>query len=92
MIGLQFYTDKVIQALIKELPDPRWSKQFALVYIINTKENLNKVYKKFRGIAFINGNSFLERKYYQIMSPPVLIGIETELKQLLINMCQKNIF
>ncbi|WP_199185128.1 tyrosine-type recombinase/integrase [Aquimarina sp. I32.4] len=62
MIGLQFYPDKVIQALIKELPNPRWSKEFAMVYIINTKENLNKVFEKFRGVALINGNSFFRDK------------------------------
>ncbi len=62
MIGLQFYPDKVIQALIKELPNPRWSKEFAMVYIINTKENLNKVFEKFRGVALINGNSFFREK------------------------------
>lgn len=62
MIGIQFYPDKVIQALIKELPNPRWSKEFAMVYIINTKENLNKVFEKFRGVALINGNSFFRDK------------------------------
>jgi hypothetical protein len=46
MIGLQFYPDKVIQALTKELPNPRWSKEFAMVYIIHTKENLNQVFEK----------------------------------------------
>ncbi|OED34890.1 recombinase [Flavobacteriaceae bacterium (ex Bugula neritina AB1)] len=62
MIGIQFYPDKVIQALIKELPNPRWSKEFAMVYIINTKENLNTVFKKFKGVALINGNSFFTNK------------------------------
>ncbi len=62
MIGLQFYPDKVIQALIKELPNPRWSQEFSMVYIINTKENLTKVFEKFRGVAWINGNSFFKEK------------------------------
>ncbi|WP_025740140.1 tyrosine-type recombinase/integrase [Aquimarina pacifica] len=62
MIGIQFYPDKVIQALIKELPNPKWSKEFSMVYIINTKENLAKVFEKFRGVAWINGNSFFKEK------------------------------
>jgi len=63
MIGIQFYPDKVIQALVKELPSPKWSNKFAMVYIENTKENMNQVFEKFRGIAWINGNSFFnERK------------------------------
>ena len=62
MIGIQFYPDKVIQALIKELPNPRWSTEFAMVYIIHTKENLNQVFEKFRSVAWINGNSFFKEK------------------------------
>ena len=62
MIGLQFYPDKVIQALIKELPNPRWSKEFSMVYVINNKENLNSIFDKFRGVAWINGNSFFKEK------------------------------
>ncbi|WP_208746834.1 tyrosine-type recombinase/integrase [Aquimarina algiphila] len=62
MIGLQFYPDEVIQALIKQLPDPKWSKEFSMVYIINTKENLTEVFEKFRGVAWINGNSFFKEK------------------------------
>ncbi len=62
MIGIQFYPDKVIHALIKQLPNPRWSQEFAMVYIINTKQNLNIVFNKFRGVALINGNSFFRDK------------------------------
>ncbi|WP_299890810.1 site-specific tyrosine recombinase/integron integrase [uncultured Lacinutrix sp.] len=62
MIGIQFSPDKVIQALIKELPNPRWSKKFSMVYIINTKDNLNIIFNKFRGVAWVNGNSFFKEK------------------------------
>ena len=62
MIGLKFYPDKVIQALIKELPNPRWSKEYAMAYIVNNKENLNHIFEKFRGIAWVNGNSFFKEK------------------------------
>ncbi|WP_108869410.1 site-specific tyrosine recombinase/integron integrase [Aquimarina aquimarini] len=62
MIGLQFYPDKVIHALIKELPNPKWSNEFAMVYICYSKENLTTIFEKFRGIAWVNGNSFLQEK------------------------------
>ncbi len=55
MIGLQFYPDKVIQALIKELPNPKWSNEFSMVYINNTKENLDQIFDKFRGVAWVDG-------------------------------------
>ncbi|WP_348637352.1 hypothetical protein [Aquimarina sp. 2201CG14-23] len=46
MIGLQFYPDKVIQALIKELPNPRWSTLFNMVYIANTRKNQGLIFQK----------------------------------------------
>ncbi|WP_298549093.1 site-specific tyrosine recombinase/integron integrase [uncultured Aquimarina sp.] len=62
MIGLQFYPDKVIQALVKELPNPKWSKQFGMVYLPNSKKNLDLIFEKFRGIAWINCNFFFKEK------------------------------
>jgi len=35
-IGLQFNTDKVIHALVKQLPDVKWSYSFNMAYILNT--------------------------------------------------------
>ncbi len=61
-IGLQFNADKVIQALIKELPNPKWSKEFNMVYIINNKSNINLVFEKFEGVAWVNCNYFFKDK------------------------------
>ena len=62
MIGLLFYPDKVIQALVKELPNPKWSKKFGMVYLPNTKKNLDLIFEKFRGIAWINGHFFFKER------------------------------
>jgi len=61
-IGLQFNADKVIQALVKELPEPKWSKTFNMVYIINNKANINLIFEKFRGVAWVNCNYFFKDK------------------------------
>ena len=68
-IGIKFYPDKVIQALVKELPDPKWSEAFNIVYIQNTKSNLNAVFSKFKGVAWVNTNHFFTNK-------PVKNGVE----------------
>ncbi|MGY3795888.1 site-specific tyrosine recombinase/integron integrase [Aquimarina sp. 433] len=62
MIGLQFYQDKIIEALIKELPNPSWSEEYGMVYIQNTKENLNLIFSTFRGVAWINCNYFFKNR------------------------------
>lgn len=62
MIGLKFYPDKVIQALIKELPGVKWSNEFSMVYIGNSSKNLSLIYNSFRGIAWIDGKYFYRNK------------------------------
>lgn len=61
-IGLQFYPDKVIQALVKELSCPKWSEEYNLVYIKNTKGNLNAIFRTFKGVAWVNCNYFFTNR------------------------------
>ncbi len=58
MIGLKFYPNKVIQSLIKELPNARWTDKYEMVCLPNTPSNLNQVFDKFKGVAWINGSYF----------------------------------
>jgi site-specific recombinase XerD len=62
MIGIKFASDKLIQALIKTLPNPRWSEEYQMVYILNSKTNLDLVYKTFKGHVWINYNRFYSNK------------------------------
>lgn len=57
-IGLQFQTNKVIQALVDTLPNLSWSQEFGLLYIPNNKSNLELIFKTFRGVAWVNGHYF----------------------------------
>tara|TARA_B110000285_G_C15024859_1_gene563580 strand:+ start:96 stop:1241 length:1146 start_codon:yes stop_codon:yes gene_type:complete len=61
-IGLKFYPDKVIQALIKELPSAAWSNKFGMVYTANTSENFNLIFSLFKGVAWINLSSFSTKR------------------------------
>lgn len=60
-IGLQFYTDKVLLAMVKELPDVEWSEEYNMYYLPNKPENLDAIYKQFRGVAWINCNYFFPK-------------------------------
>lgn len=57
-IGLQYFSHKVIDALIKELPNIAWSELYQMHYLPYSKENLDKIFKLFRGVAWINGNYY----------------------------------
>lgn len=62
MIGIKFDPDKVIHALIKSLPNPKWSNTYKMVYLPNTKQNLNNIFNIFKGVVWINYNRFLINK------------------------------
>ena len=71
MIGLLFYTDKVLEALIKTLPNAAWSPAYGMFYIENTKKNLNLIFETYRGIAWINCNYFFKNRIIQRDNPKV---------------------
>lgn len=62
MIGIKFSPDRLIQSLIKGLPNPKWSQQYNMAYIENTKENLGIIFNTFKGVVWINYNRFLTNK------------------------------
>ncbi|WP_191089033.1 site-specific tyrosine recombinase/integron integrase [Arenibacter lacus] len=61
-IGIKFAPDKLIQGLVKGLPDPKWSEQHQMAYIPNTKEHLELLLDTFRGVVWINFNRFYPNK------------------------------
>lgn len=61
-IGILFNADKVIQALVKQLPNLKWSEEFNMFYIPNTKDNLTLIFNKFRGVVWVNCNHFFKDK------------------------------
>ena len=61
-IGILFYPNKVIQALVKQLPNVKWSEEYQVVYLKNTHQNLNAIYSTFRGVAWINARYFFKNR------------------------------
>ncbi len=70
-IGIKFYPDKVIQSLIKELSNPKWSEKFGMVYLEYSKDNLNKIFSLFKGVAWINCNYFFTDQPIKKNNTPV---------------------
>lgn len=64
-IGLQFQPDKVMFALVKQLPNISWSEQHHMACIPNTKVNLDLIYQTFKGVAWINSNYFFKKRKLQ---------------------------
>ncbi|WP_062059127.1 site-specific tyrosine recombinase/integron integrase [Sediminicola sp. YIK13] len=70
-IGLQFNTDKVIHALVKQLPDVKWSNSFNMAYIPNTKENLNEIFEIFNRTVWVNCNYFFDKSNVKETNEPL---------------------
>jgi site-specific recombinase XerD len=62
MIGIQFHPDKVIQGLIKQLPNPKWSNEFQMVYLPNNAANLSELFDSFKGVAWVNCTYFFTNR------------------------------
>ena len=80
MIGLQFYPDKIIQALVKQLPDHKWSQIYGMVYLKNTKDNLHLIFKTFKGVAWINGQLFFKTTPIKDNTPADIDGFRKRTK------------
>lgn len=61
-IGLQFHPNKVIHALIKELPQVKWDSEFEMIYVPNVEPNLNTIFSKFKGVAWVDCTYFFKNK------------------------------
>ena len=70
-IGLQFNTDKIIQALVKQLPEVKWSNEYNMAYILNSKQNLDKIFSLFNGVVWVNCNYFFDKKPINDNSEPM---------------------
>lgn len=61
-IGLQYLSDKVLDALVQQLPNVSWSENYNMQYIPNKKENLSKIYRLFKSVAWVNLHYFFPNK------------------------------
>lgn len=60
-IGLQFYTSKAIDILVKQLDAVQWSADHHMYYVPNTKNHLDAIYHTFRGVAWVDSKYFFEQ-------------------------------
>lgn len=73
MIGLQFYPDKVVQALIKNLPGVKWSPKYQMAVLLNTSKNLNLIFETFKGVCWINCSYFFTNRPVSTHGEPLCV-------------------
>ncbi len=70
-IGLQFFPSKRIQVFVKTLNNPRWSKAYEMVFVLNTPANLEQIFSTFKGEAWINCRYFFKNRPIHAQALPV---------------------
>lgn len=60
-IGLKFNQSDLIDSILKGNPQFKWSEYYQMFYCHNNKVNLNWIYNIFKGVAWVNGQSFFEK-------------------------------
>ena len=73
-IGIKFYPDKLLQTVIKGLPDVKWSNEFDMAYVKNNTANLNHIFEDFKGLAWINCSHFFPGNKTKINNTPAKVN------------------
>jgi integrase/recombinase XerD len=73
-IGIKFYPDKMVQTVIKGLPEVKWSNEFGMAYIKNNPKNLNLIFEDFKGLAWINCAYFFPKYKSKSNNNPVTVN------------------
>jgi len=73
-IGIKFFPDKLVQTVIKGLPNVKWSKEFGMAYIKNNPANLNLIFNDFKGLAWINCAHFFPGNKIKSNTTPVKVN------------------
>jgi len=68
-IGLQFTYDKVIEAMVKQLDQIKWSKAYSMFYLRNNKSNMTAIFQLFKGVAWVNGQYFFNKTILKNNNP-----------------------
>lgn len=61
-IGINFLHDEDILKVLKNFNICRWSSKHQMALVPNTNEYRNLIYKRFKGIAWINGNKLYKKQ------------------------------
>ncbi len=72
-IGLKYYPDPAIDAIIKSFPQVSWSDEFSMNYVPNTKEEIGRIFQLFKGIAWVNSSNFFNKKPSHKQNAPINI-------------------
>lgn len=50
-IGMQYHADKVVEALVNQLPDVKWHGVYKMAYIPNKGNAVTLLFNTFKGVA-----------------------------------------
>lgn len=73
-IGIKFQPNKIVQTVIKGLPEVKWCNKFGMAYLKNTPKNLTLIFEDFKGVAWINCAHFFPTNKSKSNNNPVKVN------------------
>ncbi|UXX79479.1 site-specific integrase [Reichenbachiella carrageenanivorans] len=73
MIGIQFYPDKVLQAMVKSLPGIKWSTRYQMAILPNNSQHLTRIFNTFKDVCGINCHYFFFNRPVSHSSTPLSV-------------------
>lgn len=59
-IGIRHQHDKKMEELCRNIPFYKWSEEFGVGYVVNSKEHLKLIFKVFKGEAWVDTSRFFK--------------------------------
>ena len=75
LIGMQFYPNKVVEALVATLTAVNWSEEHRMHHVPNSPEGLTELFRTFRGIAWLEGRYFFRNRPVRPHAEPVDLSV-----------------
>jgi len=72
-IGLKYYPNPAIDAVVNSIPQASWSDTYSMNYVPNTKENISRIFQLFKGRAWVNSGHFFNNKPSNKENAPINI-------------------
>lgn len=61
-IGMQFFPERTVLALMKTLDNVLWDETYSMLYLPNTESHLDSIFTTFRGVAWVNCRYFFKNR------------------------------
>jgi len=76
-IGIIHQQDPTLEAITHSLQDYAWSSKYKMAYTPNTKQHLDAIFNRFKGVAWVNTTHFFKNTPKPVTAVPFILATYT---------------